>query len=127
MICWLIGSSQTLSVSVSCRQCLWPPGASDNHNGECIAGEAPCIATYWVTNFWQLLVLRILTGISLGGCLPLIFSLIGDLYGENERSAVAAMVQIAMGAGMALGQLVAGFAGAWFESHFFVSVFFCTD
>ena len=38
------------------------------------AGEGPCILTFWVTAYWQLLVLRLLTGISLGGgrtaCLP---------------------------------------------------------
>jgi len=31
------------------------------------AGEGPCILTYFVTKYWQLLVLRLLTGISLGG------------------------------------------------------------
>lgn len=34
------------------------------------AGEGPCIMTYFVTQYWQLLVLRLLTGISLGGGCP---------------------------------------------------------
>jgi len=46
----------------------------------CTAGEAPCIATYWVTRYWQLLLLRLLTGLSLGGILPLVLSLLGDLF-----------------------------------------------
>ena len=44
------------------------------------AGEAPCIATYWVTRYWQLLLLRLMTGLSLGGILPLVLSLLGDLF-----------------------------------------------
>ena len=75
------------------------------------AGEAPCIATYWVRSYWQLLVLRLLTGISLGGILPLILSLLGDLFSGEHRSAVAALVQVATGLGMAVGQMIAGFVG----------------
>ncbi len=44
-----------------------------------ILGAAPCLATYWVTEFWELLLLRTLTGISVGASFPLIFSLLGDL------------------------------------------------
>lgn len=40
------------------------------------AGEGPCLATYFVRRYWQLLVLRILTGISVGGTFPLVFSLV---------------------------------------------------
>ena len=49
------------------------------------AGEAPCIATYWVTRYWQLLLLRLLTGLSLGGILPLVLSLLGDLFSACFR------------------------------------------
>lgn len=77
-----------------------------------VAGEAPCIATYWVQRYWQLLLLRLLTGISLGGILPLILSLLGDLFAGEHRSGVAALVQVSTGFGMALGQMIAGFVGA---------------
>ena len=40
------------------------------------AGEGPCLATFFVKRYWQLLVLRILTGISVGGTFPLVFSLV---------------------------------------------------
>ena len=55
---------------------------SKSVKGDCctVAGEAPCIATYWVTRYWQLLLLRLLTGLSLGGILPLVLSLLGDLF-----------------------------------------------
>lgn len=32
-----------------------------------LLGEGPCVLAYFVTRFWQLFVLRVLTGISLGG------------------------------------------------------------
>lgn len=77
----------------------------------CAAGEAPCIATYWVQRYWQLLVLRLLTGISVGGIFPLIYSLLGDLFAVQHRPTISAVVQIATGAGLAVGQLIAGFVG----------------
>ncbi|KAK9830293.1 hypothetical protein WJX72_010834 [[Myrmecia] bisecta] len=76
-----------------------------------LLGEGPCLATYWVRSYWQLLVLRLLTGISLGGTFPLVFSLLGDMFSVKQRSSVAAGVQIAIGAGLALGQGIAGFVG----------------
>lgn len=74
-------------------------------------GEAPCIATYWVRHFWQLLLLRLMTGISLGGILPLTLSLLGDLYPADQRSYVAALVQVSTGFGMAVGQMIAALVG----------------
>lgn len=35
--------------------------------GVVLLGEVPCLLTYWVTRYWQLLLLRCLTGISIGG------------------------------------------------------------
>ena len=32
-----------------------------------LLGEAPCMATVWVTQFWQLLITRMLTGVAVGG------------------------------------------------------------
>lgn len=81
--------------------------------GLVILGEAPCIATIAVTAYWHLFLLRVLTGISLGGSLPLAFSMVGDLYGSKQRAAVLALVQISTGAGIAIGQAIAGFVGPW--------------
>lgn len=39
------------------------------------------------------------------------FSLLGDFFSVHQRAFVAALVQIAMGAGMSLGQLIAGVLG----------------
>ena len=64
-----------------------------------------------MSRYWQLLVLRLLTGISVGGCFPLLFSLLGDLFGASERVLCATGVQIATGLGTAAGQSVSGFLG----------------
>ncbi len=58
-----------------------------------------------VKEFWQFFILRALTGIAVGGCFPLVFSLLGDLFPPRKRAAVSAVVQIATGAGIAMGQV----------------------
>ncbi len=75
-------------------------------------GEGPCLATAYVRSYAQLFAMRALTGISVGGSLPLLFSLLGDLVPPARRSAVSAGVGIAQGAGVALGQVLAGYVGA---------------
>ena len=75
------------------------------------AGEGPCLATYFVRHYWQLLVLRVLTGISVGGTLPLIYSLVGDLFDVKKRAPVAAAIQVSTGIGLAAGQAISGFVG----------------
>lgn len=129
--------------------------------------------TVFVTNYWQLFVLRLLTGIALGGvrrcrgcrpqarggphraaalprawsmhacrvgiagayaaagfliplrpavacahsrathagALPVVFSLLGDLYDPSARAGVSSIVQLSTGVGLAFGQGVAGFVG----------------
>ena len=76
------------------------------------AGEGPCLATFFVTRYWQLLVLRMLTSIGIGGALPLVCSLAGDLFFVRQRPGVLACVQVATACGLVLGQAVAGFVGA---------------
>jgi MFS family permease len=64
-----------------------------------------CVALPQVTELWQFFVLRMLTGVAVGGCFPLVFSLLGDLFPVSQRSAMAALVQIAVGAGIGGGQV----------------------
>lgn len=77
-------------------------------------GEGACIATFWVTTYVQLYVCRALTGLSVGGALPLVYSLLGDLFAGPDRHAAASSVGIGMGIGIAVGQGVAGFLGPTF-------------
>lgn len=76
-----------------------------------LIGEAPCLATYWVETYTQLLVLRALTGISVGGVLPLLYSLMGDYFSAEHRSYASALLATAAGVGVAIGQAIAGFVG----------------
>ncbi|KAI3438564.1 hypothetical protein D9Q98_000991 [Chlorella vulgaris] len=74
-------------------------------------GEGPCILTIFVHHYWELLILRLLTGIALGGALPVVFSLLGDLYDPSRRAGVSSIVQLSTGIGLAMGQGIAGFVG----------------
>ncbi len=55
--------------------------------------------------YWQFFLLRTMTGISVGGSFPLVYSLLGDLVPIESRSAVSAAVAIANGVGIAAGQV----------------------
>ena len=74
-------------------------------------GEISCIGTYMVTSYEQLLVCRILTGISIGGCAPIVYSILGDCYPGSSRVYVTTMMGISMSAGISCGQLLAGLLG----------------
>jgi MFS family permease len=74
-------------------------------------GEAACLGTYFVKTYPQLFVTRLLTGVSISGSLPVIFSVLGDLYPSSQRNAVAAIVTTGTGLGAGVGQALAGFLG----------------
>ncbi len=76
-----------------------------------LVGEIPCLLTGFAQNYDQLFWLRALTGIGIGGALPLTFSLIGDYFSHKNRAAAAAWIGLAQGLGIAIGQLMAGFIG----------------
>ena len=77
-----------------------------------LLGEGPCLATAFVSSYRQLFAMRALTGISVGGSIPLLYSLLGDMVPPSKRAAVSAGVGIAQGAGIAAGQIAAGYLGA---------------
>lgn len=76
-----------------------------------VLGETACLATYFTRTYEQLFVCRILSGISIGGATPVIFSLLADFYPRTSRVCVSTFVGIAMSGGIALGQLLAGLIG----------------
>jgi MFS family permease len=79
-----------------------------------LLGEGACLATYWTSTYAQLYVCRAITGLSIGGSLPLIYSVLGDMFEAEERHAVSSYVGIGSGIGIALGQGIAGFLGPRF-------------
>jgi MFS family permease len=79
-----------------------------------IGGEGACFASYWIRTYRQLYFCRAITGLSMGGALPLIYSILGDLFAAEDRHTAASNVSVGMGAGIALGQIIAGFLGPRF-------------
>lgn len=76
-----------------------------------LLGEIPCLAAYWARTFEQLVVLRCFAGVSIGGCIPLLYSLCGDMFSSQSRHLAATAVTTCVGAGIALGQILSGFVG----------------
>ncbi len=76
-----------------------------------VLGEIPCLLTGYVESYEQLLVMRALTGLGIGGIMPLTFSMVGDLVSDRERPAAAAWLGLAEGMGIAGGMLMAGHLG----------------
>ena len=79
-----------------------------------LLGQGPCLLTIFVTEYWQLFALRTLTGIAVGGALPLVYSIAGDLFPPTSRAYASAMVGICSSLGSMCGQGVAGFMGPTF-------------
>jgi len=73
-----------------------------------IMGGVPCVCTYFVKNFAQILATRTFSGFSLGGALPILFSLAGDLYPSSHRTYVSGVFALVSGAGQGVGLLIAG-------------------
>lgn len=76
-----------------------------------VVGEIPCVLTGFAENYTQFFWLRGLTGIAIGGALPLTYSMIGDYFSHRNRAAAAAWISLAQGLGIAAGQMLAGFIG----------------
>jgi MFS family permease len=78
-----------------------------------LLGETACFATYWVKTYNQLYICRILTGISVGGATPVIYSLLADYYptAGGSRIFVSTLIGIGMNIGISFGQFIAGFVG----------------
>lgn len=76
-----------------------------------VLGEVPCFLTGFVVSWEQLFWLRALTGISIGGVLPLMFSLVGDFFSAHQRNMASALIGLCMGTGILTGQMLGGLAG----------------
>ncbi|KAL7559989.1 hypothetical protein ACA910_013485 [Epithemia clementina (nom. ined.)] len=74
-------------------------------------GESACLATAFCQTYLQLYWSRATTGFALGGALPLIYSVLGDLFQARQRHMVGGIVGMGTGLGILLGQAVAGFIG----------------
>lgn len=90
-----------------------------------LIGEGACFATYFITTYAQLYWCRALTGMSVGGALPLIYSVLGDYYEPKDRGWVSGAISMGCGIGISFGQGAAGILGprfGWRSPFLVVSV-----
>eukprot|EP00930_Biecheleria_cincta_P057172 TRINITY_DN43146_c0_g1_i1.p1 TRINITY_DN43146_c0_g1~~TRINITY_DN43146_c0_g1_i1.p1 ORF type:complete len:559 (-),score=67.76 TRINITY_DN43146_c0_g1_i1:117-1709(-) len=83
--------------------------------GVVILGALPCLLINLIPSgrngFYWYLFSRVLTGVSVGGSFPLLYSLCGDLCPPEQRAMISAAMGVVTGIGVASGQLLAGFLG----------------
>lgn len=81
-----------------------------------LVGEIPAaltifVGTGWI-GYWQLFVLRSITGVAIGGALPVVLSILADIYSSSQRNVASAVYSTAMGAGLVFGQTFAALVGS---------------
>ncbi|MGB9695569.1 MAG: MFS transporter [Caldisericaceae bacterium] len=76
-----------------------------------LLGEIPCFLTGLAQSYHQMLFLRVLTGIGIGGTVPVAFSLLGDFFTEKTRPRAQAWYDAITTVGVLLGMIIAGFVG----------------
>ena len=76
-----------------------------------IVGEIPCLLSGFADNYTEFFIMRALTGIGIGGIIPITYSLLGDYYSSKERIKIVTLIGFASGLGVAVGQIVSGMLG----------------
>lgn len=79
-----------------------------------LIGEGACFASYFTKTYEMLYVCRAITGFAVGGAFPVIYSVLGDMFAADSRHKVSAIVSFGVGAGIAVGQAIAGYIGPTF-------------
>lgn len=69
-----------------------------------LIGEMSCFCTYFVKTYAELITTRAITGFSIGASLPIVYSVLGDLYQAEGRNAVSGLVATSVGLGLGVGQ-----------------------
>lgn len=76
-------------------------------------GEIPCFLTAFVSNFYELFILRMLTGIGIGSIIPIGYSLIADFFHREERGKGYSFIETSFGLGTLIGMILAGLIPNW--------------
>lgn len=71
-----------------------------------------CLMTTCVHTFGELVWARAITGLGIGGSLPVVYSLVGDWFPARRRASATAIVTAASGAGVFAGQCIATLMGS---------------
>jgi len=77
-----------------------------------LVGEVPCFLTGFARSYYELLVLRALTGIGINGAAPVARALVADIYPPDKRGKGYAVYNFSTGFGVLLGMLMAGIAAS---------------
>ncbi|MEM1638891.1 MAG: MFS transporter [Desulfurococcaceae archaeon] len=73
-----------------------------------LLGEIPCFLTAFARNYYEMLLLRALTGIGINGAAPIARAIVADLYPPEKRGKGYALYNFSTGFGVLLGMLMAG-------------------
>jgi predicted MFS family arabinose efflux permease len=77
-----------------------------------LIGEIPCILTgipYFTGSIGSFALLRVLSGIGLGGIYPVTYSILADFFKEEHRATASAWITLAWSIGAVLGVSLAGY------------------
>ncbi len=85
-------------------------------------GEIPCFLTAFVRNYWELLLMRVLTGIGIGSIIPIAYTIIADMFRGEERGKGYGYIETAFGFGVLVGMVLAGIIPDWRPPFIYVSV-----
>ncbi len=80
--------------------------------GVVLVGEIPCLLTGFeccTSSLTAFVVLRMLTGIGLGGITPITYALVADLFSEDNRAKASAGITVAWAVGILMGPSLAGY------------------
>ncbi len=76
--------------------------------GVVIIGECACLSTFFVRTYFQLMVTRTLSGVTVAGLMPVVYSLFSDWCPKSTRVWMSTAAGLAATGGVACGQLLAG-------------------
>jgi MFS family permease len=85
-------------------------------------GEIPCFLTAFVRSYWELLVMRVLTGIGIGSIIPIAYTIVADMFKGEERGRGYGYIETAFGFGILIGMVLAGIIPDWRPPFIYVSV-----
>ncbi|CAE7775589.1 QDR1 [Symbiodinium necroappetens] len=77
-----------------------------------LVGSSATFANSQVHSFWALLCCRGVVGAAMGGLIPGIFAVIGDMYSPEVRPHAIGIVAITVSLGSSVGQALAGYLGS---------------
>lgn len=86
------------------------------------SSKIPCLLTAFARNYWELLLIRSMTGLSIGSITPIAYTLIADLYEEAKRGRGYALIGASSGLGTLFGMILGGFIPDWRSPFIYAAI-----